>query len=89
MSDRYGDQGPAPLIETGWTLVNAGVSARWKFLELGADMLNVADVAWREGQFEVQSQLPGEVRGGYVAPPGISFTPGIPRTLMTHAAVYW
>ena len=22
-------------------------------------------------------------------PPGISFTPGIPRTLMVHAAVYW
>jgi outer membrane receptor protein involved in Fe transport len=88
MSHRYGDSGPTPLIETGWTVVNAGIGARWRFLELGADLLNVADVAWREGQFEVQSRLPYEP----VSPapgPGISFTPGLPRTLMTRAAVYW
>ena len=87
MSDRYGDQGPTPLVETGWTVVNAGLGARWRFLELGADLLNVADVKWREGQFEVNSRLPGEA--AEPAPPGISFTPGLPRTLMTHAAVYW
>jgi hypothetical protein len=96
MSNRYGDQGPTPLIETGWTVVNAGVGARWRFLEVGADLLNVADVKWREGQFEVQSRLPGEpcpysncVIRGPNPPSGISFTPGLPRTLMTHAAVYW
>ena len=93
MSHRYGDQGPSPLVETGWTVVNAGIGARWRFLEVGADVLNVANVAWREGQFEVQSVLPGElpqVRAMNKPPPaGISFTPGIPRTLMTHAAVYW
>ena len=88
MSDRYGDQGPTPLIETGWTIVNAGIGARWKFLELGADVINIADVAWREGQFEVQSRLPKEPVSP-VPQPGISFTPGMPRTLMTHAAVYW
>jgi TonB family protein len=85
MSNRYGDQGPSPLVETGWTVVNAGLGARWRFLEVGADLLNVADVKWREGQFEVNSRLPGEVN----PPAGISFTPGLPRTLMTHAAVYW
>jgi TonB family protein len=88
MSDRYGDSGPTPLIETGWTVVNAGVGARWKFVELGADLLNVADVKWREGQFEVQSRLPSEPVNP-VPVPGISFTPGLPRTLMTHAALYW
>jgi TonB family protein len=88
MSNRYGDQGPTPLVETGWTVVNAGIGARWRFLELGADLLNVADVKWREGQFEVQSVLPAE-RSGPLPAPGISFTPGLPRTLMTHAAVYW
>ncbi len=88
MSDRYGDQGPTPLVETGWTVVNAGVGARWKFLEIGADLLNVFDTTWREGQFEVQSRLPNEPVNP-VPQPGISFTPGLPRTLMTHATAYW
>ncbi|HEX3345694.1 MAG TPA: TonB-dependent receptor [Polyangiaceae bacterium] len=86
MSDRYGDQGPTPLVETGWTVVNAELGVRWKHVELVADLLNVADVKWREGQFEVSSRLPSE---GPNPPAGISFTPGLPRTLMTHAAVYW
>jgi TonB family protein len=86
MSDRYGDPGPGPLIEKGWTVVNAEAGARWKNLELVADLLNVGNVAWREGQFEVNSRLPSE---GPNPPAGISFTPGIPRTLMAHAAVYW
>ena len=86
MSDRYGDQGPTPLIETGWTVFNAEAGVRWKHLELVADLLNVGDVLWREGQFEVNSRLPGE---GPNPPAGISFTPGMPRTLMVHAAVYW
>ena len=97
MSDRFGNQGPAPLIETGWTVVNAALGLRWRFIELGADLLNVADVAWREGQFEVQSRLPNEPTGqscpapkcGPLPQSGISFTPGIPRTLMTHATLYW
>ena len=86
MSQRYGDQGPSPLVETGWTVVNAEAGVRWKHLELVADLLNVADVKWREGQFEVASQLPGET-----SPPqkSISFTPGLPRTLMVRGAVTW
>jgi hypothetical protein len=86
MSDRYGDMGPTPLVETGWTVVNAEAGMRWKHLELVADLMNVADVKWREGQFEVSSKLPNETNP---PPAGISFTPGLPRTLMTHAAVYW
>jgi outer membrane receptor protein involved in Fe transport len=86
MSDRHGDHGPTPLVETGWTVVNAEVGARWKNVELVADLLNVGDVAWREGQFEVNSRLPNE---GPNPPAGISFTPGLPRTLMIRAAVYW
>jgi TonB family protein len=86
MSHRYGDPGPDPLVETGWTVVNAEAGVRWRGLELAADLFNVADVKWREGQFEVHSRLPLE---GPNPPPGISFTPGLPRTLMAHAAVYW
>lgn len=98
MSHRYGDQGPlcqpitatcgTGLIETGWTVVNAGIGAKWKFIEVGADLLNVANVAWREGQFEVQSRLPLEPVSP-IPQPGISFTPGLPRTLIGHAQVYW
>jgi hypothetical protein len=86
MSDRYGDAGPTPLIETGWTVVNAQAGVRWGRLEVVADLLNVGDVKWREGQFEVNSRLPAE---GPNPPSGISFTPGLPRTLMVHGAVYW
>jgi TonB family protein len=86
MSHRYGDSGPTPLIETGWTVVNLGAGVRWRHVELLADLLNVADVKWREGQFEVNSRLPLE---GPNPPAGISFTPGLPRTLMVHGAVYW
>ncbi len=86
LAHRYGDQGPNPLIETGWTVVNASLGARWKQLELVATLLNVANVTWREGEFEVNSRLPGE---GVNPPAGISFTPGLPRTFMVHGAVYW
>jgi TonB family protein len=86
LADRYGDHGPNPLIETGWTVVNASLGARWNRYELVANLLNVGDVKWREGEFEVSSRLPGE---GANPPAGISFTPGIPRTAMVHAAVYW
>jgi TonB family protein len=86
LSDRYGDQGPHPLVETGWTIVNAQAGVRWRNVELVADVFNVADAAWREGQFEVSSRLPLE---GPNPPAGISFTPGLPRTLMLHGAVSW
>ena len=86
MSRRYGDSGPTPLVETGWTVVNLAAGVRWRHVELLADLMNVADVKWREGQFEVNSRLPNE---GPNPPAGISFTPGLPRTLMVHGAVYW
>jgi TonB family protein len=86
IADRYGDQGPTPLVETGWTVVDAELGARWKNFELGADLFNVADAVYRGGQTEVASRLPGE---GPNPPTGISFTPGLPRTLMVRAAAYW
>jgi hypothetical protein len=93
MSDRFGDSGPTPLVETGWTIVNLGAGARWRFLELGADVFNVADSAWREGQFEVAARLPNQPAPTAAQAPkwpqAISFTPGLPRTAMLHATVYW
>ncbi len=85
MSDRPGIEDNS-LTATGFLLVNAELGARWKHIELAAQLLNIGDVAWREGQFNVQSRLPGE---GANPPVGMSFTPGIPRTLLGHLALYW
>ena len=74
------------LTATGFTLFDADLGVRWKFLEVGADMLNIGNSDWREGQFAVNSRAPGE---GPNPPAGVSFTPGIPRTVLGHAAVYW
>jgi hypothetical protein len=67
-------------------MVDAQAGLRWKTLEVGVDVLNLGDVAWREGQFAAASQLPGETK-----PPaqGMSFTPGWPRTAIAHATVSW
>jgi TonB family protein len=85
MSDRPGLE-DGSLTATGFTLFDADLGVRWKFLEVGADMLNIGNTEWREGQFAVNSRLPGE---GANPPAGMSFTPGIPRTVLGHAAVYW
>ncbi len=85
MADRPATQ-DGTLIATGFTLFNAELGLRWRFLELGADVLNIGNTSWREGQFAVNSRLPGE---GPNPPTGISFTPGIPREVIGHAVVYW
>jgi hypothetical protein len=79
------------LVETGSTVLDAEAGLRWKNLEIVADLFNLADVAYREGQFAVQSRLPGEAipPNPSAGPQGVSFTPGLPRTLMVHAAIYW
>jgi outer membrane receptor protein involved in Fe transport len=85
MSDRAATQDNL-LTATGFTLVDSELGIRWKRYELGADLLNIGNVDWREGQFAVNSRLPGE---GANPPVGVSFTPGIPRTFLTHFTVYW
>jgi outer membrane receptor protein involved in Fe transport len=85
MSDRAATQ-DGTLTATGFTLFDAEAGVRWSRYELGADLLNIGNVDWREGQFAVNSRLPGE---GVNPPVGISFTPGIPRTFLAHLAVYW
>jgi outer membrane receptor protein involved in Fe transport len=85
MSDRPATQ-DGRLVATGYTIVNAQAGLRWKSFELGVDVLNVGNVNWREGQFAVNSRLPGE---GPTPPTGVSFTPGVPREAIAHAIVYW
>ena len=92
MSDRDATQndgthgaGP-PLIATGFAVVNGMVGVRYQRWDLGLDMINIGNEVYREGQFAVQSRLPGE---GPNPPVGISFTPGVPRLLMAHLALRW
>jgi outer membrane receptor protein involved in Fe transport len=91
MADRpatpsWSPSGGVGLTATGFTVVDAQVGLKWKVLEVGVDVLNVGDVAWREGQFAVASKLPAET----MAPAqGMSFTPGWPRTALAHATVSW
>jgi len=85
MSDRPATA-DGKLIATGFTVVDASAGIRWKFVELGGDLINIANTEYREGQFEVQSRLPGE---GPNPPDGISFTPGLPRMFIGHAQFYW
>jgi TonB family protein len=91
MADRPATQDWSPnggvgLTATGFTMVDMEAGVRWRNIELLFSLFNVANVDWREGQFAVDSRLPGE---GPRPPTGISFTPGIPRTYMGHVAVYW
>jgi len=92
------------LTATGFTMFDGELGLRWKNIEVLGELLNIGDVAWREGQFAVDSRLPNEGTGlaanpyrpvsksnpiNTAPPTGISFTPGIPRTVMGHATVYW
>jgi TonB family protein len=85
MSDRPASQ-DGTLVATGFTIFNGSLGLRYRFVEVAADLLNIGGATWREGQFAVNSRLPGE---GPNPPAGISFTPGIPRTLFGHAIAYW
>jgi hypothetical protein len=91
MADRPATQNWSPdggvgLTATGFTMVDMEAGLRWRNVELVGSIFNLANVDWREGQFAVDSRLPGE--GPHPAT-GMSFTPGIPRTYLGHLAVYW
>jgi outer membrane receptor protein involved in Fe transport len=73
------------LTASGFTLVDLQAGARWKNLEIVVDVLNLTDTLWREGQFEVTSRLPNERK----PVSGVSFTPGWPREVLGHVALYW
>jgi TonB family protein len=74
------------LTATGFTMVDAEAGLRWNRFQLVLMLLNVGNVLWREGQFAVNSRLPQE---GPNPPLGMSFTPGIPRTIMADLSVFW
>src|SRR6185312_10608596 len=78
VSYRYMDDRPAnahnTLVAQGYFVTDLLVNYRRGGWEIGLDVQNLLNTAWRETQFETQSRLQGEP--GPVD--GISFTPGMP-----------
>ena len=73
------------LIAQGFTIMDVTASARWKDVEVGLDVQNLLDSAWRQSSFAYTSRLPWEA-----APvTDINFTPGWPRTVIGRVAIYW
>lgn len=73
------------LVAQGYTLIDAQAGARWRELEVGVDVLNLLNAAWREAQFATTSRLSWEP----AAVTGIDYVPGWPMTIMGHAMYYW
>jgi outer membrane receptor protein involved in Fe transport len=73
------------LVAQGFTLVDATLGARWKSIELALDAQNVLDASWRQASFATTSRLAWEPR----PVTGINYTPGWPRTIIGHVAIYW
>jgi outer membrane receptor protein involved in Fe transport len=85
MSDRPATADGA-LTATGFVVCNGLIGARWRRYDATLQVINIADTAYREGQFAVASRLPGE---GPNPPTGISFTPGVPREFLFSIAARW
>jgi outer membrane receptor protein involved in Fe transport len=85
MSDRDATS-DGSLVATGFCVFDAAAAYRYKNYEAGLTVINIANTVYREGQFAVQSRLPGE---GPNPAEGISFTPGVPRELLAHVALRW
>ncbi|MCB9683361.1 MAG: TonB-dependent receptor [Alphaproteobacteria bacterium] len=72
------------LIAEGWTILDAEVGYRWRFVEATLQVNNVIGSRWKEVQFANESQLPGEP-----APvEDLHFTPGWPRTFLGTLTFY-
>lgn len=74
----------ASIMADGFTVLDANLGARYRFVEAALDVQNVADASWREVQFATTSRL------SYEPAPvtGIHFAPGWPRTLIARLTLY-
>jgi outer membrane receptor protein involved in Fe transport len=73
------------LTAPGYVIQDLSAGMRYRDIELGVDVFNLFDVAWRPVNFATTSRL------AYEPSPvtGLSFVPGWPRTVLAHAALYW
>ena len=72
------------LTAEGFTVVDANLGARYRFVEAALDVQNLFNVPWPEVQFATTSRLTSEP----MPVTGISMTPGWPRTLLARLALY-
>jgi len=73
------------LTADGWTVFEASLGYRYRFLEGELDVRNLFDVGWREVQFGGESRLanePAPVRD-------LHYTPGWPFTVLARGTVYF
>ncbi|HEY3803443.1 MAG TPA: TonB-dependent receptor [Kofleriaceae bacterium] len=74
------------LTATGFCVFNGMLGVRYDRYETSLSVINIANDVYREGQFAVNSRLPGE---GPNPVEGISFTPGTPRTYLLSLSIRW
>lgn len=84
LSDRPATEDGA-LVAEGWTVVDAQARYRWRALEVGLQVNNLFDTAWREVQFANASRLAEEPE----PVDDIHFTPGWPRTVLGSVSAHF
>lgn len=72
------------LMAEGWTILDAQVGYRWKFIEASLQVNNVVGSRWKEVQFANESALQGES----TPVQDLHFTPGWPRTFLGTLTFY-
>ncbi|MES2704336.1 MAG: TonB-dependent receptor [Bacteroidota bacterium] len=66
------------LTAQGYTLFDAVINYSTRRYELGLQVQNLFNVAWREAQFATETRLASEVANGLPAVEDVCYTPGTP-----------
>lgn len=72
------------LEAEGWTILDAEVGYRWRFMQLQLQCDNLLNTPWKEVQFASDTRLKDEPE----VVQDITFTPGWPRTFLVSLQLY-
>jgi TonB family protein len=70
----------------GYALLDFTSSYRWRFLGFSLSVENMLNTAWREGQFDYVSRLPGEPTAGVEE---VDYTPGAPINVQGSVTIFF
>jgi outer membrane receptor protein involved in Fe transport len=88
LGDRYASEDFYHPRLSGYTVLDLGLRYRWRFLELGLAVENLADTDWRSSEFYYTSRPVPASLGG--APSDdFHFTPGNPRNVRAWLTAYF
>jgi len=88
---RYRYLGDRPANEawsrtaTGYFIWDGMISYKFKSWEVGLSIENIANLYWKEAQFDTETRLKGETS----PVTQIDYTPGTPRSIKGHVAFYF